>query len=53
MLAKGGKRVNGKCVLLCTNEEASGPKRTIMTASHVAVTFLTRCIILKIKAPNI
>jgi hypothetical protein len=50
MLAKGKKRVNGKCVLLCTNEEAPGPKITIMTASHTTVIFLTHCIILKIKS---
>ncbi len=53
MLAKGKKRVNGKCVLLCTNEEATGLKITIVTASHVAVIFLTHCILLKIKGTNI
>lgn len=53
MLAKGEKRVNGKCVLLCTNEEASGRKITIMTASHVTVGLLTHCILLKLKANRI
>ena len=53
MLAKGKKRVNGKCVLLCTNEEATGRKITIMTASHVAVGLLTHCILLKLKANKI
>jgi hypothetical protein len=53
MLAKGKKRVNGKCVLLCTNEEETGPKITIVTASHAIATFLTNCILLKIKASNI
>ncbi len=53
MLAKGKKRVNGKCVLLCTNEEASGQKTTIMTASHVTVGLLTHCILLKLKANEI
>jgi hypothetical protein len=53
MLAKGKKRVNGKCVLLCTNEEATGLKITIMTISHKAVTFLTHCILMKIKEANI
>ncbi len=53
MLAKGKKRVNGKCVLLCTNEEATGRKTTIMTASHVTVGLLTHRILLKIKAHKI
>jgi hypothetical protein len=53
MLAKGKKRVNGKCVLLCTNEEGNGLKLTIMTASHTTVIFLTHCILLKIKSFNI
>ena len=34
MLAKAPKRVNGKCVLLCTIEETYGSKITIMTTSH-------------------
>src|SRR5579864_1808926 len=53
MLAKGKKRVNGKCVLLCTNEEARGRKTTIMTGSHETASLLTHCIILKIKEQKI
>ena len=39
MLAKGKKSVNGKCVLLCTLEETTGRKITILTASHPASVF--------------
>ena len=53
MLAKGKKRVNGKCVLLCTNEEATGLKITILTASHPASVFLPGRIMLKTKVQNI
>jgi hypothetical protein len=52
MLAKGKKRVNGKCVLLCTNEEETGRKITIMTVSHGSVHYLTRCMLLKLKPAN-
>ena len=40
MLAKGKKSVNGKCVLLCTLEETTGRKITILTASHAAAVFV-------------
>gem|GEM_PF-6391435 len=53
MLAKGKKSVNGKCVLLCTLEETTGRKITILTASHPAAVFLSTCISLKTKVTNI
>jgi hypothetical protein len=53
MLAKGKKRVNGKCVLLCTNEEVAGRKITIMTCGHGRVHFLTHRMLLKLKPGNI
>jgi hypothetical protein len=53
MLAKGKKRVNGKCVLLCTIEEVSGQKITIMTHSQFLGGFWRQGIILKIKVITI
>lgn len=53
MLAKGKKSVNGKCVLLCTLEETTGRKITILTASHAAAVFVPSCIPLKTKVKNI
>ena len=50
MLAKGKKSVNGKCVLLCTNEEETGRKITIMTVSHGGVHFLTSLYVIETKA---
>ena len=53
MLAKGKKRVNGKCVLLCTIEEARGQKTTIMTYGHLGGDPSGLCIYLKLQVIKI